>query len=57
MLDHSMMAIGSVYILQIPAAIFGYAIFPAMIVERIIATLLGALLGFIILKVFGDDIN
>ena len=57
MLDHSMMAIGSVYILQIPAAIFGYVIFPAMIVERIIATLLGALLGFIILKVFGDDIN
>ncbi len=57
MLDHSMMAMGSVYLLQIPAAVFGFAIFPAMIVERIIATLLGAVLGFIILKVFGEEIN
>ncbi|MFW9965029.1 MAG: hypothetical protein ACFFCX_15775, partial [Candidatus Sifarchaeia archaeon] len=40
MLDHSMMAMGSVYLLQIPASVFGYAIFPAMLVERTIATLL-----------------
>ena len=57
MLDHSMMAMGSVYLLQIPAAVFGFGIFPAMLVERTIATLLGALLGFIILKVFGEEIN
>lgn len=57
MLDHSMMVIGSVFILQIPAEVFGYAIFPAMIVERIIATILGALLGFIIIRIFGDEIG
>ncbi|MHA1864139.1 MAG: hypothetical protein ACTSWA_10260 [Candidatus Thorarchaeota archaeon] len=57
MLDHSMMALGSVYLLQIPAGVFGYAIFPAMLVERIIATFLGALLGFVILKVFGEEIS
>lgn len=57
MLDHSMMAMGSVYLLQIPAAVFGFGIFPAMLVERMIATLLGALLGFIILKVFGEEIS
>ncbi len=57
MLDHSMMAMGSVYLLQIPAGVFGFVIFPAMLVERTIATLLGALLGFIILKVFGEEIG
>lgn len=57
MLDHSMMAMGSVYLLQIPAAVFGFVIFPAMIVERVIATLLGAVLGFVILKVFGEEIT
>jgi hypothetical protein len=57
MLDHSMMVLGSVYLLEIPAVVFGYGIFPAMIVERIIATLLGALLGFIILNVFGEEIS
>ena len=57
MLDHSMMAMGSVYLLQIPAVVFGFGIFPAMLVERTIATLLGALLGFIILKVFGEQLN
>jgi hypothetical protein len=57
MLDHSMMAMGSVYLLQIPAAVFGFGIFPAMLVERAIATLLGALLGFIILNVFGEEIS
>lgn len=57
MLDHSMMALGSVYLLEIPAGVFGFVIFPAMLVERIIATLLGALLGFIILKVFDEEIG
>ena len=56
MLDHSMMAMGSVYLLDLPAAVFGFVIFPVMIVERIIAALLGALLGFTILKIFGEEI-
>ena len=57
MLDHSMMAMGSVYLLEIPIVVFGFVIFPAMIIERTIATLLGALLGFVILKVFGEEIT
>jgi len=57
MLDHSMMAMGSVYMLQLPAFVFGFAIFPFMIIERTIATLLGALIGFVILKIFGDEIT
>jgi len=57
MLDHSMMALGSVYLLQIPAFVFGFAIFPVMLVERTIATFLGALLGFVILKIFGEEIG
>ncbi|MHA3963175.1 MAG: hypothetical protein AM325_006510 [Candidatus Thorarchaeota archaeon SMTZ1-45] len=57
MLDHSMMAMGSVYLLQIPASVFGFVIFPVMLIERTIATLLGALLGFIILKVFDEEIS
>jgi hypothetical protein len=57
MLDHSMMAMGSVYLLDLPAVVFGDVIFPVMIVERIIAALLGALLGFIILKIFGGEIS
>ena len=56
-LDHSMMAIGSVYLLQIPAIVFGFGIFPAMLVERTIATLVGAILGFLILKVFGEELG
>ena len=32
-------------------------IFPAMILERVIATFLSALLGFVILKVFGEEIT
>ncbi|TFG29864.1 hypothetical protein EU527_15195 [Candidatus Thorarchaeota archaeon] len=55
MLDHSMMVMGSVYLLQLPAEVFGYAIFPVMIIERVIATFLGAILGFIILKIFGSE--
>ena len=52
-----MMAMGSVYLLEIPAYVFGVIIFPAMLVERTIATFLGALLGFVILKVFGEEIG
>jgi len=57
MLDHSMMAMGSVYLLQLPADVFGYAIFPAMLIERAIATILGAIIGFVVLKIFGSEME
>ena len=59
MIDHSMMAMGSVFLLDIPAVgIFSFAtIFPLMILERIIATILACMIGFIILKYFGDEIG
>ncbi len=57
MLDHSMMVIGSVYLLQIPSEVFGYAIFPAMLIERTAATFLGAILGYIIIRLFGADVG
>jgi len=56
MLDHSMMAMGSVFLLDLPPIIgFSFAlIFPLMIIERTVATLLAALVGFIIFRYFGD---
>ncbi|MCK5264182.1 MAG: hypothetical protein KAR03_01120 [Candidatus Thorarchaeota archaeon] len=59
MLDHSMMAMGSVFLFDLPAVgIFSFAtIFPLMILERVTATLLAALVGFIILKYFGNEIG
>ncbi|RDE11317.1 MAG: hypothetical protein C4K48_11540 [Candidatus Thorarchaeota archaeon] len=57
MIDHSMMAMGSVYLLEIPAAVFGFGIFPAMVIERTIATLVGSLLGFVVLKLIGNEIE
>lgn len=59
MLDHSMMAMGSVFLLDLPPlGIFSFAtIFPIMILERAIATVLAALIGFIVLKYFGDEIG
>ena len=59
MLDHSTMAMGSVFLLDIPAVgIFSFAaIFPLMILERVIATILAALVGFVILKYFGNEIG
>lgn len=56
-IDHSMMAMGSVYLLELPAELFGFVIFPVMLVERTIAILVGSLLGFIVLKLFGDEIE
>ena len=57
MIDHSMMAMGSVYLLGIPAVVFGFAIFPAMVIERTIATLVGSLLGFVVLKLIGNEVE
>ena len=59
MLDHSMMAMGSVFLLDLPPVIgFSFAlIFPIMIVERVVATILAALVGYIILRYFGTEIG
>ena len=59
MLDHSMMAMGSVFLLDLPPVIgFSFAlIFPLMIVERIIATVLASLVGFIIIEYFGNELG
>lgn len=56
MSDHSMMAMGSVFLLDLPVEVFGFVIFPVMILERTIATLLAALLAYIVLQLFGDEI-
>jgi len=56
MLDHSMMAMGSVYLLGLPAGLF-IGIFPLMVIERTIATIVGAIVGFIILAVFRSELT
>ncbi|MFW9833654.1 MAG: hypothetical protein ACFFEK_06640 [Candidatus Thorarchaeota archaeon] len=56
MLDHSMMAMGSVYILGLDAGLF-IGIFPLMLIERTIATIVGAVVGFIVLKVLGGELS
>lgn len=60
MLDHSMMAMGSVFLLDLPAVGIGFTfslIFPLMIIERVVATILAALVGFVILQYFGNEIG
>jgi len=56
MLDHSMMAMGSVYILGLDAGLF-IGIFPLMLIERTIATIVGAVVGFVVLTVLGGELN
>ena len=60
MLDHSMMAMGSVFLLDLPAVGIGFTfalIFPLMILERVVATILASLIGFVILSYFGTEIG
>jgi hypothetical protein len=56
MLDHSMMAMGSVYILQLEASLF-IGIFPLMVLERTIATVLAAILGWVVLTVLQGELT
>jgi hypothetical protein len=56
MLDHSMMAMGSVYLLGLDAGLF-ITIFPLMILERTIATIVGAIVGFVVLTVLRSELN
>lgn len=44
MADFSMMTLGAVYILELPAYVFGYIIFPMMVLERTISVVVGATL-------------
>jgi hypothetical protein len=55
-LDHSMMAMGSVFILGLEAGLF-IGIFPLMVLERAIATIVGAIVGFIILTILRDELD
>jgi hypothetical protein len=55
-LDHSMMAMGSVYLLGLEAGIF-LGILPLMIVERTIATIVGAIVGFVVLTVLRSELT
>ncbi|MFW9788993.1 MAG: hypothetical protein ACFFE2_04795 [Candidatus Thorarchaeota archaeon] len=60
MLDHSMMAMGSVFLLDLPPVGIGFTfelIFPLMVLERIVATILAAVVGYIVLEYFGDEIG
>ena len=56
MLDHSMMAMGSVYILQLESGLF-IGIFPLMVVERAIATILGAIVAWVVLTVLQGELT
>jgi hypothetical protein len=54
MTDFSVMTTGAVYILNIPAIVFGTIIFPAMLVERSIATIGSAIVSSLVLIAFQD---
>jgi hypothetical protein len=56
MLDHSMMAMGSVYLLNLDAGLF-IGIFPLMLIERAIATIVGSIVGFVVLTVLRNELN
>ncbi|TFG13818.1 hypothetical protein EU537_04990 [Candidatus Thorarchaeota archaeon] len=54
MTDFSLMTVGAVYILNIPAIVFGTIIFPAMILERTISTIGSAVVASLVLIAFQD---
>lgn len=54
--DFSMMTLGAVYIWAIPADVFGFVIFPIMLVERIAAVAISAIILSIVLATFGDQL-
>ena len=55
-LDHSMMAMGSVFLLGLEASLF-IGIFPLMLLERTIATIVGAIVGFVVLTVLRGELS
>ncbi|TFG06711.1 hypothetical protein EU538_09825 [Candidatus Thorarchaeota archaeon] len=54
MTDFSMMTMGAVYILSLPADLFGYVIFPLMLSERITAVIISSILSAVVLTAFPD---
>ncbi|MHA2601442.1 MAG: hypothetical protein AM324_004835 [Candidatus Thorarchaeota archaeon SMTZ1-83] len=52
--DFSMMTMGAVYILMIPAEVFGFGIFPFMLAERGAATIISAIVATVVLSTFKD---
>lgn len=56
MLDHSMMAMGSVYLLQLEPAFFGFIIFPLMLLERGLAAIVGAMIASVVLGAFRNAV-
>ncbi|MHA1935682.1 MAG: hypothetical protein ACXAEN_21015 [Candidatus Thorarchaeota archaeon] len=56
MADHSMLAMGSIYLLGLDGLFMGFVVFPAMVVERIAATLISAVVASIILTAFGNEL-
>jgi hypothetical protein len=54
--DFSMMTLGAVYILSLPADLFGFVIFPAMLVERTVATVFSAIVASVIFVAFRDQL-
>jgi hypothetical protein len=56
MVDQSIMMLGAVYIIQTPSDVFGLVIFPAMLTERIIATLVCIVITSAVLKAFEHEL-
>ncbi|MGQ4911357.1 MAG: hypothetical protein ACP6KW_04230 [Candidatus Thorarchaeota archaeon] len=54
--DFSMMTMGAVYIAGIPAEVFGFVIFPAMLVERTVAAIVSAVAAGTVLYTFRDQL-
>jgi len=54
MTDFSMMTMGAVYILGIPADVFGFVVFPLMLAERTVAVVAGSFLAALVLAAFRD---
>jgi len=56
MLDHSVMAMGSVYLLALEPVVFGYIIFPLMLLERGLAAIVGAMIASVVLGAFRNEV-
>lgn len=54
--DFSMMTMGAVYILSLPAELFGFVIFPAMLIERTAASIFSAMAASIVFVTFKDQL-
>ena len=51
-----MMAMGSVYLLTLEPVVFGFVIFPLMLLERGLAAIVGALIASVVLGAFRNEV-